>query len=153
MEHKRLNDLVFVQYNRRLRERFNERKNHPERYDPICLEELDWGSSWMTKDSEDLVHDGGDLTWEVVDQAMGASLERARRGQIPIRTTFSQSMAMGDDDEDEELPDEEDEDTNDDDGGNWEDSNEEENEDHGGEEQACDMGDMALENAMFGFKI
>ncbi|XP_058098369.1 uncharacterized protein LOC131243212 [Magnolia sinica] len=40
LEQKKLNDLVFVQYNQKLRERFQTRKEKPDFFDPICLDEL-----------------------------------------------------------------------------------------------------------------
>lgn len=147
LEHKRLNDLVYVQYNRRLRERFLERKKHPERYDPICLRDLNWGSEWMTKDGDDVVHEGDDLTWEMVDIAMGTSEQRARRDTLS-RGSTSHSMEEGDDEQDE-LENEEEE--TDDDDAPWE-SNDEGG-DKDGDEDLEASNERALENAMFGFKI
>ncbi|XP_043693381.1 uncharacterized protein LOC122643875 [Telopea speciosissima] len=63
LEHQRLNDLVYIQYNRRLQVRFQERKEQSKNYDPLELDELDWSSEWMTGASDDeLVHPGDDLT-------------------------------------------------------------------------------------------
>ncbi|MQL72844.1 hypothetical protein Taro_005187, partial [Colocasia esculenta] len=151
LEGKRLNDLVYVQYNRRLHERFQERKKHPEKYDPICLEDLDWGSSWMTKHCEDLVHEGDDLTWAIVDEAIGASKERTRRGKMSIRGSTSQGIRNDDEDEDDMMSEEEEE--TDDDDVPWESNNEDGDKDDEVEGDSNDDGGMALQNAMFGFKL
>ncbi|XP_043710293.1 uncharacterized protein LOC122659222 [Telopea speciosissima] len=50
LEHSRLNDLVYVQYNSRLQERFQQRRElegKNKKYDPLILDELDWSSEWM----------------------------------------------------------------------------------------------------------
>ncbi|XP_043694537.1 uncharacterized protein LOC122645279 [Telopea speciosissima] len=65
LEHSRLNDLVYVQYNSCLHERFQQRQ-------------------------EDLVHPNDDLTWDDVGRAMGASIEAPIR---PRRTQASTSRA------------------------------------------------------------
>ncbi|XP_010277692.1 PREDICTED: uncharacterized protein LOC104612073 [Nelumbo nucifera] len=75
LDQKRLNDLVFVQYYQRLRERFTTRHANPKQFDPICFDDLDETSEWLTGKnlSNDLVHEGCDLTWTQVDEALGAS--------------------------------------------------------------------------------
>ncbi|KAF8378509.1 hypothetical protein HHK36_029852 [Tetracentron sinense] len=83
LEQKRLNNLVFVQYNQRLRERFLTRKENPQAYDPICFDEIDETSEWVTgKDpSEEVVYEGDNLRWLDVDAALDASggSQRPRR--------------------------------------------------------------------------
>ncbi|KAH6764019.1 hAT dimerization domain-containing protein / transposase-like protein [Perilla frutescens var. frutescens] len=70
----RLNDLVYVKYNRTLQRRY-ERKDT---IDPILLDDIDESNEWligkMNEDNEveDLVFDGDDLTWNVVSRATGA---------------------------------------------------------------------------------
>ncbi|MQL98983.1 hypothetical protein Taro_031699 [Colocasia esculenta] len=76
----------------------------------------------MTKHGEDLVHEGDDLTWAIVDEAMGASEERARRGKMPIRGSTSQGTRNDDEDEDDDMMSEEEE--IDDDDVLWESNNE-----------------------------
>ncbi|XP_043710307.1 uncharacterized protein LOC122659241 [Telopea speciosissima] len=92
LEHSRLNDLVYVQYNSRLQERFQQRRElegKNKKYDPLILDELDWSSEWMvTQPVEDLVHPNDDLTWDDVGRAMGASIEAPIR---PRRTQASTS--------------------------------------------------------------
>ena len=69
-----MNDIVYIQYNRRLDTRFQERKENLRNYDPLVLEELDWSSEWMTgQPTEDLVHPNDDITWDIVDREVGAS--------------------------------------------------------------------------------
>ena len=95
---------MFVQYNRRLRERFQKRKNHPQKYDPICLPDLDWGSEWMTQNFKNFVRDDDNFTWTDVELTMGASYERPTR---------SRTQPENDDDDDwlEEESDEDEDDT------------------------------------------
>ncbi|KAA8517238.1 hypothetical protein F0562_017511 [Nyssa sinensis] len=47
LEQKRLNDLVFVQYNQCLRETFLTRQANPYAYDPISFDEVDDYSEWI----------------------------------------------------------------------------------------------------------
>ena len=69
-----MNDLVYVHYNRRLQERFKERREKGRNFDPLVLDELDWNSEWIAKGSQqDLVYPDSDLTWLEVDTALGAS--------------------------------------------------------------------------------
>ncbi|XP_043714749.1 uncharacterized protein LOC122663111 [Telopea speciosissima] len=93
LEHSRLNDLVYVQYNSRLQERFQQRRElegKNKKYDPLILNELDWSSEWMvTQPVEDLVHPNDDLTWDDVGRAMGASIE------APILPRRTQASTFG----------------------------------------------------------
>ena len=76
MLHKRLNDLVFVSYNRKMQSRFQKRRETGgTSYDPLVLEDFDWNNEWV---DTSIVHPGRDnddygLTWEHVDDAVGAS--------------------------------------------------------------------------------
>jgi hypothetical protein len=72
----RLNDLVFVKYNRALRRRFLKKDSS----DPIILEDIDESNEWllgrMEDDSDDeieFVFGDDDLTWEHVARASGAN--------------------------------------------------------------------------------
>lgn len=78
-----MNGLVYVQYNQRLRERFLSRKQRP-RLDPLLVDEIDPSSEW-------LVFEGDDLTWDAVDEAMGAM--EANEAQRPQRTTRRQGAS------------------------------------------------------------
>ncbi|XP_042454226.1 uncharacterized protein LOC122038507 [Zingiber officinale] len=63
LEHKRLNDLVFVRYNLKLRER-NLSKTKSS-LDPISLDNIDLLEDWISEEPSLL--DGEDLSWEMVD--------------------------------------------------------------------------------------
>ncbi|XP_058082029.1 RNA-directed DNA methylation 4-like isoform X2 [Magnolia sinica] len=85
LEQKKLNNLVFVQYNKKLRERFQSRKEKPGFFDPICLDELDADNEWLVE-TEDPVFAREDLTWAQVEDAAygstpgeGSSTTRRRR--------------------------------------------------------------------------
>ncbi|XP_075515498.1 uncharacterized protein LOC142550148 [Primulina tabacum] len=71
LEQKRLNDLVFIKYNRALRRRYDSRDT----IDPIILTEVDDGNEWLlgrVNDEEpEFVHDGDDLTWQDVADVVG----------------------------------------------------------------------------------
>ncbi|KAL6515292.1 hypothetical protein OROHE_018924 [Orobanche hederae] len=75
----KLNEVVFVKYNRALQRRYLER----ETIDPISLKEIDESCEWLTgrmvddSDEEegaedDFVFEGESLTWDQVSKAMGA---------------------------------------------------------------------------------
>ena len=72
----RLNDMVYVKFNRALRRRY-QRKDTT---DPILLKEIDESNEWLMGhmddedgEEDDFAFDGDDLTWIVVDKASGAS--------------------------------------------------------------------------------
>ncbi|CAD6272438.1 unnamed protein product [Miscanthus lutarioriparius] len=44
--HKRLNDIVFVSYNRKMRTRFHLGVRRRAKYDPLVIEEFDWDNEW-----------------------------------------------------------------------------------------------------------
>ncbi|KAK8921225.1 hypothetical protein KSP39_PZI020100 [Platanthera zijinensis] len=81
---QRLNDLVFVKYNRALRRRYDAR----DRIDPISLTDIDDNDEWlmgrMEEDNdaeaerEDLVFDDELLTWGIVATATGVEKEMYR---------------------------------------------------------------------------
>ncbi|XP_021990733.1 uncharacterized protein LOC110887342 [Helianthus annuus] len=74
---KRLNDLVYVKFNRGLKQRY-ERRNTT---DPILLQEIDDSNEWVMgvmddeneETSEVVFDDNSGLTWRVVEKASGAS--------------------------------------------------------------------------------
>jgi len=131
LEHKRLNDLVYVQYNRKMAVRFQKRhEKGAGSFDPLCLEDFDWNNEWVDVDAEP-VHNGRglEITWDQVDEAVGASqmyrgrnFPRAARGDAtnidrtytrrrsaaanaPIRRTYEpqEDEDMEDDNSDEEY--------------------------------------------------
>ncbi|XP_057851132.2 uncharacterized protein LOC131061452 [Cryptomeria japonica] len=91
---ERLNDLVFVHYNLRLRTR----QILDDDSSPITLEEVDPESDWLTE-STDPVFTDEDLEW--VDQAdreaeaaaMAEEEDRARSGTAPMATQTGTSQA------------------------------------------------------------
>ncbi|KAL2238042.1 UNVERIFIED_CONTAM: hypothetical protein Sindi_0995900 [Sesamum indicum] len=73
-EQKRLNDLVFIKYNRTLKRRYDAR----DAIDPIILDEIDESNEWLlwrlTLDSDEenaTVFEDNDLTWGDVARAAG----------------------------------------------------------------------------------
>ena len=75
MDHQRLNDLVYIKYNRTLMKRYTERHT----IDPIILKDIDDSNEWLMGRMEDegaaeddLVFEGDDLTWGDVARASGA---------------------------------------------------------------------------------
>ncbi|XP_058110209.1 uncharacterized protein LOC131253274 [Magnolia sinica] len=86
LERKKLNDLVFVQYNQKLQERFQSRKEKSGFFDLIYLDELDADNEWLIE-TEDLVFAGEELTWAQVEDAAyestpgeGSTTRRRRTG-------------------------------------------------------------------------
>lgn len=63
MEWKRLNDLVYVQYNRKITTRFEKLRISGKGFDPLVIEDFQWENEWV----------GDDPLWSHVDDAMGAS--------------------------------------------------------------------------------
>eukprot|EP00261_Vitis_vinifera_P040221 XP_019081464.1 PREDICTED: uncharacterized protein LOC104882034 [Vitis vinifera] len=82
LDHQRLNDLVYIKYNRALKRKYNERNT----IDPISLKDIDDSNEWLIgrmedEDShggaqDDFVFDDDNLTWGDVARAAGA--EEAR---------------------------------------------------------------------------
>ena len=82
LDHQRLNDLVYIKYNRALKRRYNE----CDTIDPISLKDIDDSNEWLIgrmedEDShggaqDDFVFDDDNLTWGDVARAAGA--EEAR---------------------------------------------------------------------------
>ncbi|RVW17887.1 hypothetical protein CK203_093585 [Vitis vinifera] len=78
LDHQRLNDLVYIKYNRALKRRYNERNT----IDPISLKDIDDSNEWLIgrmedEDShggaqDDFVFDDDNLTWGDVARAAGA---------------------------------------------------------------------------------
>lgn len=75
--HKRLNSIVFVSYNRKMKSRFQKlRQKKGTNFDPLVIEDFDWNNEWA--DSLHVPPQGArgcecDLTWNLVDEAVGAS--------------------------------------------------------------------------------
>ncbi|XP_042375950.1 uncharacterized protein LOC121969771 [Zingiber officinale] len=75
LSQQRLNDLVYIKYNRALRRRYDMR----DKIDPITLSEIDDSNEWLLgklddsdKDNDnDFVYEGEDLRWSDVARASG----------------------------------------------------------------------------------
>ncbi|XP_049932911.1 uncharacterized protein LOC126409934 [Nymphaea colorata] len=94
LEHKRLNDLVYVRYNMKLRQRQLEtrstRKHHTQ-YDPINIDHFDILDSWVEEEQsvilDDLEDDLDFLNLEgVVEIIEGEAGEQWNVGDIPFPT-------------------------------------------------------------------
>ncbi|XBH87712.1 hypothetical protein VPH35_075122 [Triticum aestivum] len=78
LQWKRLNDCVFVSYNRKMMHRFQKRceKVGDTSFDPLVYEDFDWGNEWvdptipLPQGARGCPHD---ISWEDVDVAVGAS--------------------------------------------------------------------------------
>ena len=75
MDPQRLNDLVYIKYNRTLMKRYTEHHT----IDPIILKDIDDSNEWLMGRMEDegaaeddLVFEDDDLTWGDVARASGA---------------------------------------------------------------------------------
>ncbi|KAL0012283.1 hypothetical protein SO802_007391 [Lithocarpus litseifolius] len=114
----RMNDLVYIKYNRALKRRYNLRDT----IDPISLKDIDDSNEWLIGRVEedeveefaedDLVFNDDILTWSSVARASGVEEERfnfrSRMGPIGQATSSSSSSqhAPHDGDEDDEENDE-----------------------------------------------
>ncbi|CAH1437646.1 unnamed protein product [Lactuca virosa] len=69
LERQKLNDLVYIKYNRALRRRYDMR----DMIDPIILEDshIHDPFEWLASDDDGLVFEGDDLRWDVMAEAMG----------------------------------------------------------------------------------
>ncbi|XP_063937668.1 uncharacterized protein LOC108193722 isoform X2 [Daucus carota subsp. sativus] len=105
LEHLRLNDLVYVQYNRKIDSRFKKMRELGEKYNPLIFEDLEWTNDWM--------NDIEDRFWSAVDIASGASqgLEgrtlprKAKGGSTSDMRTYTRrgtSSTLHDDDDDDD---------------------------------------------------
>jgi len=80
--HKRLNAIVFVSYNRKMKTRFQIRREKKGNFfDPLVIDQFDWDNEWAdcccvhpqgVRGCEVAENENG-LTWELVDEALGAS--------------------------------------------------------------------------------
>ncbi|KAK8943274.1 hypothetical protein KSP39_PZI008788 [Platanthera zijinensis] len=83
LEHQTLSDLVYIQYNRRLQARFQERREKGRNYNPLVLDELDWSNEWMVNKPEAvdaLVFDDDNLTWNDAERAIEIGARNLRSG-------------------------------------------------------------------------
>ncbi|RWR83822.1 protein FAM50A-like protein [Cinnamomum micranthum f. kanehirae] len=118
LDQKRLNDLVFVKYNRALKRRYDMR----DKLDPISLKNIDESNEWLLgridrelDEDDEFVFDDDILTWGDVATAsgVGESSQRTRatstsRARATPRVTRSSSVLQLVDEEESEETDEED---------------------------------------------
>ncbi|KAL6508662.1 hypothetical protein OROGR_023373 [Orobanche gracilis] len=69
LEHQRLNDLVYIQYNRKIATRFQKRREDGKNFDPLLLDDFQWDNEWLNGE----VVDPGDVDRLAVDRALEAS--------------------------------------------------------------------------------
>lgn len=70
MEHLRLNDLVYVQYNRKITTRFQKRREDGRDFDPLLLDDFQWDNEWV---NGEVVDPGDEELWLGVDRALNAT--------------------------------------------------------------------------------
>ncbi|CAM8905607.1 unnamed protein product [Rhodiola kirilowii] len=70
LEHQRLNDLVYVQYNRKIATRFQMRREQGTDFNPLNLEDFQWDNEWV---NGDVVNVAESELWQAVDSALDAS--------------------------------------------------------------------------------
>ncbi|GFY91588.1 hypothetical protein Acr_07g0017840 [Actinidia rufa] len=92
LEQKRLNDLVFVKYNRALKRRYDMRDT----IDPISLSNIDESNEWLRgsldgESDEELVFEDDTLTWGAVARAseVGESNKQTRATTSRVRSKGS----------------------------------------------------------------
>ncbi|CAM8982853.1 unnamed protein product [Rhodiola kirilowii] len=70
LEHQRLNDLVYVQYNRKIATRFQMRREQGTDFNPLNLEDFQWDNEWV---NGNVVNVAESELWQAVDSALDAS--------------------------------------------------------------------------------
>lgn len=142
---KRLNDLVYVKYNRALKLRNLNLKNG--RNNPISLQDIDESNEWLTgRMEEELVHEEEDLNWDDVALASGAeeawrtTRSSTSKSKSTAKTKVSSSRGKSKNTSSRSLPNEEEEEVESD----WEDEEEEE------DAEAYKSNDDSEEDEVFG---
>lgn len=101
MEWKRLNDLVYVQYNRKITTRFEKLRVSGKGFDHLVIEDFQWENEWV----------GDDPLWSHVDDAMGASdaigPRNVPRAARQVDKTYSRRRAHDDEPASDDEMDEE----------------------------------------------
>jgi hypothetical protein len=86
LEHQRLNNSVYIQYNRKMAARFQRLREERNIGNPLVLEDFQWGNEWVDNQKE-AVGEGDDLAWAHVDETTGASSSLQGRN-FPRRARF-----------------------------------------------------------------
>lgn len=98
LEQTRLNDLVFIKYNRALIRRHNIRDS----VDPITFDEIDESNEWLVgrlQEEHELVYENDDLTWDDVARAVGCdeapyAFRSQEQGQVGSSNVASSSTSL-----------------------------------------------------------
>ncbi|KAM0881724.1 hypothetical protein ACQ4PT_032771 [Festuca glaucescens] len=90
LQHQRLNGNVFVSYNRKNMDRFQKRREKmgDKSYDPLVIEDFDWGNEWVDPTVPPPQGARGcpdDISWDLVDEVVGAT--SSLQGRNYPRTT------------------------------------------------------------------
>ncbi|XP_026403487.1 uncharacterized protein LOC113298840 isoform X3 [Papaver somniferum] len=72
LEHQRLSDLVFVQYNLRLQQIKLQKNTEPGAMDPISLESCNFAQEWVAEKEE--FFEEGDSNWAALKQPVGNTM-------------------------------------------------------------------------------
>ena len=108
LEQQKLNDLVYIKYNRALRRRHDARDT----IDPIILDDTnvqdphEWLMGVLEDEEDDIVHEGEDLSWTTVADAMGvneplyATRTSGGRGVAGTSTSRKRGRQLVDEDDD-----------------------------------------------------
>ncbi|XP_010262570.1 PREDICTED: uncharacterized protein LOC104601077 [Nelumbo nucifera] len=73
LEHQRLSDLVFVQYNLRLRQRLLRKNQELDAMDPISFDNIDTVENWITE-KEAVTMENGSSDWMALDQPLANAM-------------------------------------------------------------------------------
>ncbi|XP_010256841.1 PREDICTED: uncharacterized protein LOC104597132 [Nelumbo nucifera] len=73
LEHQRLSNLVFVQYNLRLRQRILRKNQELDAMDPISFDNIDTVEDWITE-KEEMTVDNGRSDWMALDQPLANAM-------------------------------------------------------------------------------
>ncbi|CAD6271396.1 unnamed protein product [Miscanthus lutarioriparius] len=103
--HKRLNDIVFVSYNRKMKTRFQlRREKKGKNFNPLVIEEFDWDNEWA---DSSYVHPQGARGCDNGDNGRNlprnASSKRARNGQSRL-AELEEDLGLANEEEEEEDP-------------------------------------------------
>jgi hypothetical protein len=116
LEHKRLDKLVYVSYNRKMANRFQRIRqlgSKENKSNPLILQEFRWENEWVHENDED--NNDENSLWRVVDEAVGATehlrgrnLPRAAAGAVNrtytrTRKRIAGPPQFGESDSDEEM--------------------------------------------------
>jgi hypothetical protein len=93
LEHQRLNNLVYIEYNRKMAARFQRLREEGNIGNPLILEDYQWDNGWVDNQNE-TVREGDDhaCAWAHVDDAIGASSSLQGRN-FPRRARYESAYS------------------------------------------------------------